>query len=361
MSVAQVNMIPTKDEIVGELRLLLPGSSSLPDPASSSFHRIISALDGSDATVEPPLRRNHHESALLEMLVEWARRHQLAGPTIIDRLRQVRFDLLAAFTYPRCPREEFVLAAKWCTWLFFHDDLLCDRKPESGITTPQQLAIHHERMLAVLTGAPLVASDSPLTRSLAELRGELLRWGSEEWLARFIADVSAHFRANEWEALNRVRGLAPPVSTYVQMRQHAGAVFTAFHLIELVEDLQLEERVRRHPAFCQLAAMANNCICWVNDLYSLAKEILEGNPNNLVLALRSERRCSLAEAMALAVDMHNAEIAGFERLAADLPALGVPLDADLRDYLHGVRAWIHGNHRWSQSTLRYQDLLNMLD
>jgi 5-epi-alpha-selinene synthase len=343
--------------VVRELRLLLPQpGGDAPDPASSSFCRIVDAL-----SVDRDEAINGHIDAITGPLSAWAVEHGLAGEAVIaDRLEKVCFNVLAAYTYPRAPREEFLLAAKWCTWLFFHDDWLCDRQAteDEAPVSPGELAIAHRRLLRALEGQAPKGGD-PLATSLYELGREALRWGGEEWMARFVFDVRRHFEANEWEAVNRARNEVPSVEAYTKMRPYAGAVYTAFDFIELVEDLDIDPTVREHVAFRQLALIANNCICWVNDLYSLAKEIHEGNPNNLVLALREERGIGLGEAMIVAVDMHNAEYRAFESLAGDLKSLGVNVDRDVRDYLAGLRAWMLGNAAWSRLTLRYQELLNM--
>lgn len=346
------------EEAVRELRLLLPSRASLPDPGSSAFHRIMTTLASDDPKDESV---NRHGGDIAGPLDTWARTHGLTrDPKVAERLRRVRFDLLAALTYPRCPREEFLVAAKWCTWLFFHDDLLCDRQSSHGIESPEKLARVHERLLRILAGEPAKPIDGPLGSALQNLRDDMLRWGGAQWMARFTANVTHHFEANEWEALNRIHDRVPSISTYISMRQHSGAVYTAFDLIELVEDLHIPDETRNHVAIRQILRMANNCICWVNDLFSLAKEIEESNPNNLVIALKSERGLSLADAMRTAVEMHNAELVALQKLISDLPNLTLTLTNDLLDLLAGARSWMRGNLLWSEQTLRYQESLNML-
>jgi len=344
--------------IVRELRLLLPQPGDTPpDPASSSFSRIIDGLN-----VEPEREINPHVDAIVEPLGAWAQRHGLASEVeIARRLEQVCFNKLVAQTYPKAPYEEFLLSAKWCTWLFFHDDWLCDRheSSEQGMVSPEALAVAHRSLLAVLDGRAPDLND-PLERSLHEFGAEAKEWGGEEWMERFRDNVRRHFRANEWEARNRQRRIIPSVAEYIKMRPFAGAVYTAFDFIDLVEDLELSPEVRNHAIFRQLTLLANNCICWVNDLYSLAKEIFEGNPNNIVLALREERDLSLGEAMVAAVELHNNEYRKFELLAREIASLGLVADRDLRSYLSGMRSWMLGNAAWSRQTLRYQELLNMI-
>ena len=137
--------------VVRELRLLLPQpGGDAPDPASSSFCRIVDGL-----SVDRDDKINGHIDAITGPLSAWAVKHGLAGEAVIaDRLEKVCFNVLAAHTYPRAPREEFLLAAKWCTWLFFHDDWLCDRQAteDEAPVSPAELAIAHRRLLRALGG-----------------------------------------------------------------------------------------------------------------------------------------------------------------------------------------------------------------
>jgi hypothetical protein len=106
--------------------------------------------------------------------------------------------------------------------------------------------------------------------------------------------------------------VTPPLAAYVKMRRYTGAMDTVFDCIELVEHLHLSKAVREHTTVSRLRLMANNCVCWANDLFSVDKELLEHNTHNLVFVLRQEYGLTLAEAMEQAVTMHDAEIRAFE-------------------------------------------------
>jgi 5-epi-alpha-selinene synthase len=143
------------------------------------------------------------------------------------------------------------------------------------------------------------------------------------------------------------------------MRRYTGAMDTVFDCIELVEHLHLSKAVREHSTVSRLRLMANNCVCWANDLFSVDKELLEHNTHNLVFVLRSEYGLTLSEAVEQAVTMHDAEVRAFEWFAARMPSFGEEMDAAVRIYVAGLRSWMRGNIAWARETPRYKGCLSM--
>lgn len=321
-------------------------------PASQAFDRVERRLVFDDAE---PARLNPHTLAVVDRLCRWAARHGLASDDRVRRaLERAQFNVLAGYGHPDAGEEGFFLTLRWCTWLFFQDDMLCDRKPEDGgVLGPAALAEAHVGLLAALRGDRPPRGDG-LATSIHEIGREIVARGGQAALDRFVGVVEDYFWGNEWEALNRVRGEVPSVSAFVKMRLHAGAAYTAFEFWEIAEPF--ENPSRDHVAARELRAMANNCISWANDLYSLRKEIHEGNPNNLALALAAEEGRGVEAAMDALVERYNLEYAAFRRLWADLTALGVP---GLDGYARRLHQWTLGNIRWSRRTLRYREELSM--
>lgn len=308
---------------------------------------------------------NPHTESVVRELGEWAAYHGLAvAPRVASCMQRSRFNLLAGYGHASACYEGFLLTAKWCTWLFFQDDWLCDREEGcgDGIMGPAALAQAHRHLLASLRGEQPDRA-CPLARSIHDIGQEILAWRGRTELDRFARHVADYFWGNEWEALNRVRRETPSLSSYVKMRPHAGAAYTAFDFWEIVEDLQLSDTLRASVPFAELRLMANNHISWTNDLYSLAKEVEEGNPNNLVLVLADERNCGIREAMRECVRMCNAEYRAFQALIADLPMLGFggDNDKDLRPYAERLHAWGIGNIMWSPATPRYAERSTLVE
>ena len=310
---------------------------------------------------------NPHHEAAERRNIEWVLRFspglaQDAGR--LGRLRRARFSRLAAYTYPRVAVDELALICHWITWLFFHDDCWCD---DSDVEEAA-LAVLHTRALATLRGdfTP-EPGDSALLHMLVDLRERMLARADDAWLGWFIADVDGYLQSTRWEAQNRRLGLSPPLAAYVKMRRFTGAMDTVFDCIELGERLRLDPAVREHTVLSRLRLMANNCVCWANDIFSIDKELLEHNAHNLVFVLRREHGLTLAHALEQAVAMHDAELRAFEWFAARMPEFsgelrqkfGAETEAAVRIYVAGLRSWMRGNIAWSWETPRYRGCLSM--
>lgn len=304
---------------------------------------------------------NPHVEEAEQHTIDWAYRFML----IVDEetsqlLRRVKFTHLAAGGYPTAGLEALKLACDWCTWLFFYDDWYCDDAASEFARDPLKLAAVHRRLLEILSGqARPQSDDSPLAHTLSDLRRRFLQRAGNTWMGFFLRAVRAYFQANLWEVETRASGRIPPIGVYTKMRPYAGAVHTVFDLLDIALGQRLPVDLREHVMLQQLVLMANNCICWVNDIFSVTKEIQEGNRNNLVLLLSHEQGLTLPQAVEAAVDLHNRELLGFLELERRMPGFAPGFEEPLSAFLRGVRAWIFGNLAWSRTTARYQECVNM--
>ncbi|WP_437528415.1 terpene synthase [Sorangium sp. So ce726] len=283
---------------------------------------------------------------------EWARKFNLikrSRPS--GSARSFEYGLLAARAYPRAERGRLQIAADWVSWLFLMDDE-CD---ETGVgADPALLMRVHERLLAVLRGAPPSTSDHQLVRSLHDLRTRMAECDSSSWLSRFAHAVEEYFTANRWEAENRLRGVIPSVSDYQAMRAHTGAVFACFELTQITDGIRLPAGVRQHMGVQRLALLANCVICWCNDILSVNKESRQGDVHNLVIVLKNEHRLSDEEAVREAVRVHNGTVRAFVEQATALEGFDPDVDAELGRYVDCLRYWMRANLDWSWTALRYR-------
>lgn len=293
-----------------------------------------------------------HASAIERGSRQWAHKFNLIKRRgSLDFARPIEYALLAARTYPKAEGERLQIAADWLSWLFLMDDE-CDETGVGG--DPERLMRVHERLLAVLRGAPPSASDHSLVHSLHDLRARMAECDSSAWLARFANAVEEYFSACRWEAKNRLLGVIPSASDYQAMRAHTGAVFSCFELFRITDDIKLPVEVRQHPDVQRLALLANCVICWSNDIFSVNKESKHGDVHNLVIVLQNEHRLSNDEAVREAVRVHNGTVRAFVEQATALDTFGPEVDAELNRYLDCLRAWMRGNLDWSWTALRYR-------
>lgn len=299
-----------------------------------------------------PSAVNRHAEAVNQHTLAWVQRFNLV-PNDVDfnRLIASKFGWLAARAYPNAPLEELGIVSDWNTWLFIRDDQ-CD---ESGIgKDPTLLAGLHDNLLEILTGRKPGRQDPPLAHALHDLCERLLRKASNAWMCRFIHSVIEYFESSVWEARNRADKVTPDPETYITMRPYTGGLYTDIELIDLTESIHLPLHVRKHVTVQRLALMANNVVCWSNDIISFAKEVQHNDVHNLVVTLRQHHRLTLQESINRAAELTNAEVRAFMALQEELPAFGPAIDADLKRFVAVLRSWMRGNLDWASVSGRYQ-------
>lgn len=305
---------------------------------------------------------NRHVDVVEREGVAWVLRYFPAvalSPGRLRKLQAAKFARLAARGLPRAPQAELRLVCDWITWLFFYDDALCDDVAGGGSADPlARLQEVQARMLAVLRGTGARGGDEPLVHMLADLTARTAEWATGEFFARFVGDVERYFQSNVWELRNLIRGVIPALALYVKMRPLTGAACVVFDLIELTRRTRLAGP-RQHALVQQLELLANNAICWANDVRSLEKELAEHNPHNLVLALKADLGLSTDEALARAAAMQAAEEDAFDALVEVLPDFVGLATPEVRGYVDDVRSFIRGNLVWMDETMRYRARLSM--
>lgn len=282
------------------------------------------------------------------------------SPGRLRKLQAAKFARLAARGLPRAPAAELRLICDFITWLFFYDDGLCDDVGAAGSVDPlTRLHAAQGRMLAVLRGEPPDPGDEPLVHMLADLIVRVAVWTDVAFLRRFCSDIERYFESNLWELRNLLRGASPPLPVYLKMRPFTGAAPVVFDLIELARREPALAAARQHVIVQQVELLANNAICWANDIGSLDKELLEHNPHNLALVLQRDFQLATDEALARASAMQAAEEDAFEALADSAAEFAGLEGPEVQGYLADLRSFVRGNWVWMNETMRYRARLSM--
>jgi 5-epi-alpha-selinene synthase len=268
-----------------------------------------------------------------------------------DRFVAARFPWLAARAYPDVDAEQLAVITDWITFVFFFDDM-CDTQAAIDPDYAVKLVAREDRLIALARGAEPRDDDSPLDRALVDVLRRVGERSSPFWQQRLSAHIQEYLEGCRWERLIRMQGRVPRLATYSKLRLLVSAVFPCFDLAGLCIDVD-----RRRTAFVdnvyvqQLEVMANNHICWVNDIYGLDKELGEQTTSNLVVVLASQHDLSWDQALDRAIDMCNSELEAFAELAQQLGQLG---DPDCQAYVRALESWMRGNLDWYVETRRYQ-------
>jgi 5-epi-alpha-selinene synthase len=295
-----------------------------------------------------PYRAQLHDASL-----HWASSVGIAPPGSRAHayLEEARLTDLAAFTMPFMTRDDLIVASCFCVWLFLHDDYYVD--DARGAYDETALRAVHAQIFGVLDGRNERLTD-PIAVGLRELWERVAVRADDAWMQRFARTIKSYLQANDWERRVRLRQIAPDVSTYTKMRLFIGAVYPVFVFINIANGVESGARFLQNADVRVLAEMANNHICWVNDVLGFRKELREQNPSNLVLVLRQEYGLTLQAAVTRAADMANKEMHAFLRLRDMLPSFGPVEDRQLYAYVLAMQHWMGGHIAWAMDARRYR-------
>lgn len=283
----------------------------------------------------------------------WAITFQLVQPQSkqLARLNKARLAWVAARLNPDFTLDQLTLFTDWLTWLTCYDDL-CDGDDLGR--DPAAWGALIQRLMAIVHNEHQPAPTDLFACALVDLCRRLRQQTSACWLERFARDLKQAFQANRWEAAVRASGAPPDLATYTRMRQLTSAMAPYLDLMAICMGVDPQAAWLDHAYLKQLEWLAGNHICWVNDLFGLAKELKENNQHNLVLVLQHEHQLSLQAAVDQVVALCNAEMKAFLALAKLFASEEEGQAADCQRYIQRLQTWMRGNLDWYAETERYQ-------
>jgi len=300
-----------------------------------------------------PAVLNPHVEQTHARALTWAVTIQLVQPQSksLVRLNKARLAWVAARLNPDFGLEQLTLFTDWLTWLTCYDDL-CDGGDRGH--DPAAWGALIQRLMAVVRDERQPPPTDPFACALADLCQRLRRQTGAGWVDRFAHDLKQAFQANRWETAVRASGAAPDLATYTKMRPLTSAIAPCWALMALCAGVDPQAAWLNHAYLKQLELLASNHICWVNDLFGLAREIKENNQHNLVLVLQQEYQLTLQTAVDQAAALCNAELKAFFALAKLFATEEAGQAADCQRYIHRLQTWLRGNLEWYTETERYQ-------
>lgn len=295
--------------------------------------------------------RSHAELQRVTLeTVAWAARFALASSDAeLAHVEATRVGELAAFVCEREPTEVVQLSADLVTWLFLFDDLVGEAVLETSETQHRDALRTYER---VIHEQRLPAEANGFHEALLDVVHRAVALGaSADWMGRFAGDMADYFDGCAAESEYRHTSRVPSLEAYRSLRARTVGTRPVFAIIELgVCGLVARQEMAGHD-LQSTRVLAALLTAWVNDVYSLPKELAARDPLNLVVVLANEHAVSIEDALALAVDVYNSDLSSLERAMRDLRAQQP--SAALDGYLEGLLAWVHGNRHWTKLCGRY--------
>lgn len=204
-------------------------------------------------------------------------------------------------------------------------------------------------------------ADVPLIRALADLSHRFDTLATPAWKKRFARHLMDIMAGGLRDIQLRDGGTPLPLSEYIPLRRDASAVLTCFDVIEICADTELPDQVYHSPILQEIILAGADLFAWINDLYSVDKEIACGIVSNLILVLQYERQLNRQQAFvaarALINDRVNDLLAAQQRLPKLIDTLHLDTSTQqaVHRYVAGIRDCIAGSNQWhAHGTRRYQ-------
>jgi Terpene synthase family 2, C-terminal metal binding len=296
-------------------------------------------------------RVNPHVDAVDAHLAQWVRDFNLiqSGPAL-RRFSQSRFASLAARCHPNANQEELILISEWHVWVFLFDDQF-DETEKGRHPEYMQPALRH--LLSVVTD-PAVNAQDPLAEALSNFWRRTVLLTTPQWQKRFISDLADYFHASLVEAHWRVQGGPPPdLETYIQNRDKAGAVMPALDILEIPRHINLPCSLLASPTIHTLRRAVCRFVCWVNDIYSLQKELAEDGGMNTILVIKQVYRCTLQQAIDQLRTMIDEQMHLFQKTELALISQSPNMHQTTQHYLIELRGAMRGYIDWLRETSHY--------
>jgi hypothetical protein len=265
-----------------------------------------------------------------------------------EKLRKFNCGMYGGYAFPAANYQTALLVTQFISLWLFWDDAQVEEGDDFCI----------EAVLEALTGAAEPRATSRYVAAWADIGRRLRRMQSAAWLARLERAMrewleNVGFETRLAQAFKR--GVScPDFATLFDCRTISTGMFPTFHLSEFAEGLELDESFHQHETVVALKHLASRLVVLGNDLGGLARDISQRGLN-LVLVLMERSALKLEDAFQRVVDIHNAEVEEFDRLASELPSWGAETDALVRGWVQAVRHNVFGFTLWESTAERYQE------
>lgn len=216
-----------------------------------------------------------------------------------------------------------------------------------------------ERMAVFLREQILLPGDETALKQLKRCLDEAQQLKAPDWwMERFIRHNNEFVQSilTETTFYEDSKPIRYPASIpeCMRYREDQVAVYPFIDYTELTVGFSLPLAIFRHPYVQRLWKLVARFIVYVNDLYSIEKDIYNEEIMNITLVILHLTSCTLEEAQVKTLALHDDDLAEFERLCAappDFPAY----QEQLLTYIHRLQLFVQGNLSWHILSKRYTD------
>lgn len=297
---------------------------------------------------------------LRKKVLSWAQHYNLIGSRGAHRLSTTPLLELGIALCGRASTQRAEVLVCWYLWVLTLDDRIDDGPwAENGALEHFITAVQAITDSALTTPPPLCTSsqlDDPMLIALVDdLWPRTKTLDNEHWRQRLVCHLLQHLRAQAMLIRMRETDTALTLAEYLPLRRDSFGALFFFDLIDAVEnfdpykysaDIDWWNTLREHSA---------NIIAWINDIYSITKDVVCGERFNIVLILANKAGIDWPNAIESAHQMVNMAVVEFTAVAAQYKDHQQSTAVDPDRLRHVIQAALD----WHRTVSRYH--LNATD
>lgn len=332
-------------DLLASARLTFEQRRTVPDALASFHEEYLDALG--KPFVSPPARDDVAE--IRRGNEAWLRSTGICRDEAEFRhFQKIDCAAVAALTYADQTQEIVQLGTDLIAWLFLFDDRYGEG---TGTADEASMVKVFEAMDRTIRERRAVDPDCRYHVSMVSLLDRLAAYVDQAWLDRFAHDIWRYMFLGCLGEYKLRNGHEPiTLARYLEVRRNS---ISALPVLDLL-DLRFGGIVGGND-ISVLREITAGLLAWVNDIGSFRKESKAKDPMNLVSVIQKEFATTENLALKIAVEVHNAELARFDQVAAFMANSGL-VTPDKKSYIAGLRTWQSGNYYWCLLTPRYTRL-----
>lgn len=294
-----------------------------------------------------PVKISPHGPALEKIVDTWIDEYTCFTPSFNKQMKAIKVGHVIATYFPNATFDQGLIIAQWIIWAFIIDDYY-------SYGPLEELPRASERMLEILNGGSPRPEDNDIVRRTVIVRDTILPHVSTQWMKRFALGHIAWFDGMKQEAEYSRSGGRKflPLKEFMAIRVKALGGNETADLADIVTGFMPPEEILYNPTLLQLRHLFTRITALCNDVFSVKKDIKNGDTMNSILVIQHEWNCTLEEAKAEAINMHNKDVEEFVAVRSSLPDVG-SWQEKFEECILNMELMMSGHLAWYQYSERY--------
>ncbi|MDR6406380.1 MULTISPECIES: terpene synthase family protein [Chryseobacterium] len=294
-----------------------------------------------------PVKISPHGPALEKIVDTWIDEYTCFTPSFNKQMKAIKVGHVIATYFPNATFDQGLIIAQWIIWAFIIDDYY-------SYGPLEELPKATQRILEILQGGDPQPQDNDIVRRTAVVRDALLPHVSPAWMKREIEGHKYWFEGMLMEAEYCRSGGSkfPLLKDYMDIRVHALAGYETVNLADIITGFMPPEEILQNPVLVRLRYLFSRITALCNDVFSVKKDLKNGDTMNIVLVIQHEWNCTLEEAKAEAINMHNRDVQEFVAVRSSLPDVG-SWQEKFEECILNMELMMSGHLAWYQYSERY--------